>query len=152
LLWWPHITLAQVMGPGSSINDAGAGYLSRLLDTLRQNNHAPTDGRQSAAAGGVEPSGAVAAGAAGRGPVAQAAGGGAAGGLLLPLAVMTAILPYQGHGFGYRYLHAQMGDAALLGAYGWQRLGRGVIGCAGAGGGLAGQRAGAAADATALCP
>jgi hypothetical protein len=72
--------------------------------------------------------------------------------LLLPLAVMTAILPYQGHGFGYRYLHAQMGDAALLGAYGWQRLGRGVIGCAGAGGGLAGQRAGAAADATALCP
>jgi hypothetical protein len=36
---------------------------------------------------------------------------------------MTAILPYQGHGFGYRYLHAQMGDAALLGAYGWQRLG-----------------------------
>jgi 4-amino-4-deoxy-L-arabinose transferase-like glycosyltransferase len=40
-LWWPHITLAQVMGPGSSINDAGAGYLSRLLDTLRQNNHTP---------------------------------------------------------------------------------------------------------------
>ncbi len=41
---------------------------------------------------------------------------------VLPILVMTAILPFQGHGFGYRYLHGVLGNAALLGGYGWRRL------------------------------
>jgi hypothetical protein len=41
---------------------------------------------------------------------------------VLPIVVMTAILPFQGHGFGYRYLHGVLGSAALLGGYGWRRL------------------------------
>jgi len=41
---------------------------------------------------------------------------------VLPIVMMTAILPYQGHGFGYRYLHGVLGNAALLGGYGWRRL------------------------------
>ena len=46
-----------------------------------------------------------------------------AGGIVLTLAVMTVILPYQGHGFGYRYLHGLVGNAILLGVFGWVALG-----------------------------
>lgn len=44
-------------------------------------------------------------------------------GLLLTIAVMFVILPYQGHGFGYRYLHGLIGNAILLAVYGWTALG-----------------------------
>jgi hypothetical protein len=41
------------------------------------------------------------------------------GGLLLTIvAVGFVLLPYQGHGWGYRYLHGFIGSAALLGGYG----------------------------------
>jgi len=43
-------------------------------------------------------------------------------GFVVPIVVMAAIMPYQGHGFGYRYLHGLLGNAALLGGYGWRRL------------------------------
>lgn len=41
------------------------------------------------------------------------------GGLLL---FVTLILPYQGHGWGYRYLHPFLGSFALLAAFGYRRL------------------------------
>lgn len=34
----------------------------------------------------------------------------------------TLILPYQGHGWGYRYLHGYLGNFALLAGFGYQRL------------------------------
>jgi hypothetical protein len=41
------------------------------------------------------------------------------GGILLTIvAVGFVLLPYQGHGWGYRYLHGFIGSAALLGGYG----------------------------------
>ncbi|WP_336951843.1 hypothetical protein [Sphingobium aromaticivastans] len=43
-------------------------------------------------------------------------------GLLLPIAVMAVILPWQGIGFGYRYLHGVLGNAALLAGYGWRNM------------------------------
>ncbi len=43
-------------------------------------------------------------------------------GLLLTLAAMFLLLPYQGHGWGYRYIHGLLGSVALLGAYGWIAL------------------------------
>lgn len=46
-----------------------------------------------------------------------------AGGIGLTLAVMAVILPYQGHGFGYRYLHGLIGNAILLAVFGWVALG-----------------------------
>ena len=46
-----------------------------------------------------------------------------AGGIGLTLVVMTVILPYQGHGFGYRYLHGLIGNAILLAVFGWVALG-----------------------------
>lgn len=50
--------------------------------------------------------------------------GALAAGVLLTIIVMAVILPYQGHGFGYRYLHAVMGSCILLAAYGWITLGQ----------------------------
>lgn len=43
-------------------------------------------------------------------------------GVLLPLPVALIILPYQGHGWGYRYLHGVLGNVCLLGVYGWHVL------------------------------
>jgi hypothetical protein len=42
--------------------------------------------------------------------------------LILPVCVMTVILPWQGHGFGYRYLHGALAAAILLAVYGWRSL------------------------------
>jgi hypothetical protein len=41
-------------------------------------------------------------------------------GVILTTAVLAFLLPYQGHGWGYRYLHGLIGNCALLGAYGWR--------------------------------
>lgn len=43
--------------------------------------------------------------------------------VLLPVGVMAIILPAQGNGFGYRYLHGEIGCLILLAAFGWQSLG-----------------------------
>ncbi len=45
-----------------------------------------------------------------------------AAGFVLPIIMMTVIMPSQGHGFGYRYVHGVLGNAALLGGYGWRHL------------------------------
>ena len=42
-----------------------------------------------------------------------------AAGVVLTLYVMTVVLPFQGHGWGYRYFHGLLGNMALLAAYGW---------------------------------
>ncbi len=44
-----------------------------------------------------------------------------AGLILAPLA-MLFLLPYQGHGWGYRYLHGFLGSAALIAAQAWTSL------------------------------
>lgn len=49
-----------------------------------------------------------------------------AGGILLTLAVVAVILSYQGHGFGYRYIHGLIGNCILLAVYGWVSLGEQV--------------------------
>lgn len=43
-------------------------------------------------------------------------------GLLLTTVVVFVVLPYQGHGWGYRYLHGLLGSACLLAAWTWTRL------------------------------
>jgi hypothetical protein len=47
---------------------------------------------------------------------------GLAMGVLVTIVTMAAILPYQGHGFGYRYLHGLIGNCILLAVYGWTSL------------------------------
>jgi hypothetical protein len=43
-------------------------------------------------------------------------------GLALTLAAMFILLPYQGHGWGYRYVHGLISSLSLLAAYGWIAL------------------------------
>jgi hypothetical protein len=51
-----------------------------------------------------------------------------AAGLGLTIMAMFILLPYQGHGWGYRYLHGLLGSVCLLGAQGWINLTRGLDG------------------------
>jgi hypothetical protein len=46
-----------------------------------------------------------------------------AAGIVLTLLVMLALLPWQGLGWGYRYLHGLIGSCCLLASYGWRRIG-----------------------------
>src|SRR5205085_11937020 len=41
---------------------------------------------------------------------------------LVMLLTIAAIMPYQGHGWGYRYLHGFLGVICLTGAFAWMRL------------------------------
>jgi hypothetical protein len=43
-------------------------------------------------------------------------------GPILMLLITFVVLPFQGHGWGYRYLHGFLGSACLLAAWGWDRL------------------------------
>lgn len=45
-------------------------------------------------------------------------------GSVLPILVMLLILPGQGNGFGYRYLHGEIGCFILLALSGWRHLSR----------------------------
>jgi hypothetical protein len=43
----------------------------------------------------------------------------AAAGLVLTLLVILVVLPYQGHGWGYRYMHGYIGVLCLIAAHAW---------------------------------
>ena len=43
-------------------------------------------------------------------------------GLMLMVAAVVFVMPYQGHGWGYRYLHGLIGSLCLLAALGWVRI------------------------------
>jgi hypothetical protein len=43
-------------------------------------------------------------------------------GPVLTVAALLILLPYQGHGWGYRYLHGTIGNVCLLAGYGWIAL------------------------------
>lgn len=49
--------------------------------------------------------------------------GALATGVILTTIVMAVILPYQGHGFGYRYLHGLIGNCILVAVFAWKSLG-----------------------------
>jgi hypothetical protein len=43
-------------------------------------------------------------------------------GFVTTLGAVFVLMPYQGHGWGYRYLHGLLGSASLLGAWQWGRM------------------------------
>lgn len=47
-----------------------------------------------------------------------------AGGVVLTLAAVAILLPYQGHGWGYRYIHGLIGSLVLLAGFGYRELAR----------------------------
>lgn len=124
-LAWPFLTHALVSGPQSaSVAADGAGYLSRLVSALSHNSeHLPLMMENLlrfctwqhllllplmlASWSAVR---------------SDRMAGALALGFMLPILVMALILPWQGNGFGYRYVHGVLGNAALLGGYGWRRL------------------------------
>jgi hypothetical protein len=48
-------------------------------------------------------------------------------GSVLPIAVMAVLLPWQGHAWGYRYLHPVLGNVILLACYGYKTLEAGPL-------------------------
>ena len=124
-LWWPHHILSLVTGPGSLVEVGSTSYWSRLLATVASNE----DNLQFMGLNLLRlctwqnilliPLAIFSWGEARRSDTGIAL----LAGLILPIVVMAIILPAQGFGFGYRYLHPAIGNAALLAALGWRRLG-----------------------------
>jgi hypothetical protein len=43
-------------------------------------------------------------------------------GIAFTLAAVLVLMPFQGHGWGYRYLHGFLGSVSLIAAHGWTRI------------------------------
>lgn len=120
---WPHLMIALVAGPHSVVA-SGTGYTDRLRDMLAGNYRAiPVMAANLLRFVTWQWLGFLPLLLAGfavtrHDRMVQTL----AGGMLLTVAVMTVILASQGYGFGYRYLHGLLGNAALLSGYGWRAL------------------------------
>lgn len=127
LLWPSMVTLPLVMGPGS-VRQVGADMLSRLLDALGSNQEnlslMACNLLRFCTWQAVPMIPLVMAGlrAVWRARHSDPRGLALAAGLVLPVVVMGLILPYQGHGFGYRYLHQVLGNGALIAVIGWRAM------------------------------
>lgn len=121
-LLWPKWMQTLVVGPESVVPTTGVDYFTRLIDTLRDWR---ADGLLVMTLNLLRflswqhilllplVIASVPAIKRGRLPAALACGA------MLTVGVMLVILPYQGHGFGYRYLHGVIGSLILLAIYGW---------------------------------
>lgn len=125
-LWWPNWVWSLVQASPDAPRPEGVDYLTRLTTTIRDQS---PFGLLNMAANLLRfiawqhlllvPLMLIGARLA-RGNRMVAA---LAGGLVLTTVVMTVILPIQGLGFGYRYLHGLIGNGILLAIYGWKSLG-----------------------------
>lgn len=122
--YWPHIIVQMVIGPGSVVSGPGSDYWSRFLDAFGRNS----DNLVLTAANLLSlctwqhilalPLLLASWSVLRRDRIAAALGLG----VILPIVVIAIILPNQGPGFGYRYLHPALGNVALLAGYGWRSL------------------------------
>lgn len=122
-LWWPNLMWSLVQLDPHAVKPAGVDFLTRLTDALGSTNPAeivnmPLNLLRFVAWNpllllpllGL----AVPAIRQNRMATALAVSCGAT------LVIFTVILPYQGYGYGYRYLHGLLGNVILLAVYGWQ--------------------------------
>jgi hypothetical protein len=126
LFWlaWPKLTLALVSGPASITPDVGIDYFSRLTLALSL-DHTNFSVMAANLLRFVAwqhllliPLVAFSVHCLRGNPLAQAM-------FIGPVAtviIMAVILPWQGYGFGYRYLHGQMASLVLLAGFGWSWL------------------------------
>ncbi|MBC2835028.1 hypothetical protein [Paragemmobacter straminiformis] len=124
-LWWPHLVGPMVTEGAAAAPQAGLGFLSRLAGLFAQR-----DGLGLSEMGAnllrfvawqhvlLVPLCCLALPLIRKEPMALAL----AGGVGLTVFAMAVILPYQGHGFGYRYLHGLIGNMVLLAVYGWRQV------------------------------
>ncbi|WP_408589304.1 hypothetical protein [Novosphingobium sp.] len=124
-MWWPNLMWSLVQADPHAIKPASVGFLTRLAEALRNASPAeivnmPVNLLRFVAWNPLLllPLIALAAPAIRRDRLASALAFSCA----LTLAVFTVILPYQGYGYGYRYLHALLGNMILLAVFGWQAI------------------------------
>lgn len=125
-LWWPTFISSLVQVSAQVPRPDGSDYATRLVSTLRDRDPM---GMPNMVANGLRfiawqhlllvPLLLAGARRYRSDPMIAAL----AGGIVLTLLVMAILLPYQGHGFGYRYLHGLIGNGVLLAIYGWKTLG-----------------------------
>ena len=122
-LVWPMLIRSLVHGPNTASTALGTDYLSRLIETVSKGDSTRWADMMAnllrfAAWQPVLLLPLMAAGIVmGR---RERLTGALAFSLLLPILIMAIILPYQGHGFGYRYLQGVIGPAILLSVGGWR--------------------------------
>jgi len=125
-LLWPGWMVALISGPQSFVAPSGVDYLTRLIDTVKTGDSLRIANMLANMLRFVAwqhvmliPLALAAWPAIRRGGLPAAL----AWGVALPVAIMLIILPWQGNGFGYRYLHGVIGNLILLAVLGWQELG-----------------------------
>jgi len=128
-LWWPLEMWRLVQADPRAAMPAGVDYMTRLTQTVTQQGPAGIVYTMANALRFVAwqpllllPLLGLAAPAIRRDRLAAAL----AGGCVLTAVVMAVALPYQGHGFGYRYIHGLLGNLFLLAAYGWKEIRSGL--------------------------
>lgn len=124
--WWPNAMWALVEASSTAPKEQGVDYVSRLVamilqgDGLRLANMVSNILRffawQHLLLLPLLPLGLLVA-------RRDRLAGALTAGILLTTMIMLIVLPYQGHGFGYRYLHGLIGNLILLAVYGWMTLG-----------------------------
>ena len=124
-LWWPTWTWTLVQASTHTPRPAGVDYITRLTNTLRDRDPMGLPNMVANCLRFIAwqhlllvPLLLAGARQYRKDPMIAAL----AGGMVLTTLVMALVLPYQGHGFGYRYLHGLIGNGILLAIYGWKTL------------------------------
>lgn len=124
-LWWPSFAWGLVQADPSALRPAGVDFMTRTIEVLK---HRDSGGLAYMLLNFLRliawqhllllPLMLIGA----RVTRGNALAGGLVGGIILTVFAMAVLLPYQGHGFGYRYVHGLIGNAILLAVFGWRAL------------------------------
>ncbi|HEY1124796.1 MAG TPA: hypothetical protein VGE65_04130 [Sphingobium sp.] len=123
-LYWPGHVADLIAGPSGVGRASDSSYIARLLGALSQNRDAFSTMAANLLRFVTWQNILLLPLLLASWPIVRRGGMAAALalGFVLPVLAITIILPSQGFGFGYRYLHGVLGNAVLLAGYGWDRF------------------------------